>query len=419
MKIPTNGSSYLSFEGIPYANPPMRFSKPVLSVSNPGPSPYQAIMKKPQCVAPDVKLPLLPSEDCLYLDIYVPRRLAQINPQLPVMVWFHGGGFLYAGPHINPENLVSSGVIVVKVNYRLGALGFLSTGDDVAKGNWGLWDQRAALVWLRNNIQSFGGNKDNITVFGNSAGSASVAFQLLSPHSKGLFSRAVLLSGSATSTWGLQRHPMALAHRLGRALGCDRVNNDLITCLRSKSAEDIQKKTIEIRNAMPVYPQLTDYLFVPVVDGDFILDEPRRMLKNSSHLQRQLGTGCDVLLGITNNEAAHVSLRTELPKQPKFGEFFQREMLAGELTQRYGKTNATAERVLDDFYRHDADLLSLNVAHVADAHGDPAFFIPVMETAIAFSAAQQTVVGQIQCIISLPSYITECMLVCMFSCLYV
>jgi carboxylesterase type B len=121
------------------------------------------------------------------------------------MVWFHGGVFVWGeSNHLNPAQLVQNGVIVVTINYRLGARGFLArpalAGRGGSSGNYGLMDQQAALRWVRNNITKFGGNAYKVTIFGVSAGGLSVLSQLASPSAHGLFSGAIVESGASTLT---------------------------------------------------------------------------------------------------------------------------------------------------------------------------------------------------------------------------
>ncbi len=139
------------------------------------------------------------SENCLFLNVYTPSR---ISSDLPVMVWIHGGD-LTAGESndYNPAGLVRDGAIVVTVNYRLGALGFLAHPALAARpggpsGDYGLMDQQAALRWVQRNIGQFGGNPRNVTIFGESAGGFSVLEQLVSPAASGLFAKAIIESGS-------------------------------------------------------------------------------------------------------------------------------------------------------------------------------------------------------------------------------
>lgn len=116
------------------------------------------------------------------------------------MVWIHGGGFSNGSGNFEwygPDYLVPKGVILVGINYRLGALGFLSFKNNECSGNFGLKDQALALKWVQQNIQAFGGNPKNVTIFGESAGSTSCTYQMLSPLSRGLFQRAICQSGAA------------------------------------------------------------------------------------------------------------------------------------------------------------------------------------------------------------------------------
>lgn len=130
------------------------------------------------------------SEDCLHLNVFTPSLPSEPpseTPQLPVMVWFHGGGFVTGSAQSSmygAKHLVQEGVVVVTVNYRLGPLGFLCLPDVGIHGNMGLKDQRMSLAWVRENIKGFGGNPDNVTIFGQSAGGSSVHLHYLSENSR-------------------------------------------------------------------------------------------------------------------------------------------------------------------------------------------------------------------------------------------
>ena len=150
------------------------------------------------------------SEDCLYLNVFRPAK--QSSSDLPVMVWIHGGGYVGGeSDDYDPTGLVKDGVIVVTINYRLGALGFLADPALASRpggptGDYGLMDQQAALRWVQQNIRAFGGNRANVTIFGESAGGQSVLVQLISPAARGLFAKAIAESG------GYAQYPVTLAN---------------------------------------------------------------------------------------------------------------------------------------------------------------------------------------------------------------
>jgi para-nitrobenzyl esterase len=191
------------FLGLPYAAPPvgtLRWQPP-----HP-PAPWQGV-REATAFAPHCPQPASPfgvastSEDCLYLNVYTPANLGSDTHKAPVMVWIHGGAFNWGESNdYNPSALVARGDVVVTLNYRLGALGFLAdkglTGPGGSSGDYGLMDQQAALRWVKTNIASFGGAPYNVTVAGESSGGLSVLSQLASPGGHGLFSRAISESGA-------------------------------------------------------------------------------------------------------------------------------------------------------------------------------------------------------------------------------
>ncbi len=221
-----------SFSGVPYARAPvgpLRWRPPLPA------EPWETVRDAstfgaiaPQStVVPGITSPSDPdasepqSEDCLFLNVWTP----DLDPERrrPVMVFIHGGGFtsgsgsvfLYRG-----GNLVRNGdAVVVTINYRLGALGFLGhrrlADQDGLVGNWGMQDQVAALAWVRENIAAFGGDPDNVTIFGESAGGFSVAALLGCPAARGLFRRAIVQSG------GVHVHTVEEAERAGERLAVD------------------------------------------------------------------------------------------------------------------------------------------------------------------------------------------------------
>jgi carboxylesterase type B len=224
----TAGTTYCSFQGIPYAKPPvgpLRFQAP--QEPDPWSDVRDAVVEG--SVAPHIEELLkqyMGEEDCLFLNVYTQALPESTTDRAkPVMVWIHGGGFYMGSGNSNmygPDYLVSEDVVLVTINYRLGALGFLSTGDAAIPGNNGLKDQVMALRWVQQNIAQFGGDPGNVTIFGESAGGGSVHLLLLSPMSKGLFHRAIAQSGSALNPWSFDDPQTARrkAFRFAETLGC-------------------------------------------------------------------------------------------------------------------------------------------------------------------------------------------------------
>jgi para-nitrobenzyl esterase len=211
--------------GIPYAAPPVG----ALRWQPPHPAAPWRGVRRATSFAPHCPQPASPfgvastSENCLYLNVYAP---AAARRDLPVMVWIHGGSLLVGeSDSYNPAPLVRDGVLVVTINYRIGALGFLADSALAAapggpSGDYGLLDQQAALRWVQRNIRGFGGDPRNVTVFGESAGGLSTLAQVVSPGARGLFQRAIVESGS----YSLIQQSQASAESAGAAfaakVGC-------------------------------------------------------------------------------------------------------------------------------------------------------------------------------------------------------
>jgi para-nitrobenzyl esterase len=275
------------FLGIPYAAPPtgnLRWRPPARPASWEGVR--DATQFGPSC--PQSPSPFAPpgpfSEDCLYLNVYAPARGSDEGGR-PVLVWIHGGGLTQdAGRNYDGSKLAADGVVVVTINYRLGALGFLAhpalaSRPGGAAGNYGLMDQQAALRWVQRNIARFGGDPHNVTIAGQSAGGLSVLAQLVSPGARGLFQRAIVESG----TFALNQRPLATAEAAGEtfatAVGCP---DQTAACLRSVPVSDLVKNFgVEIPG---------------VVDGS-VLTQPI-----GTALARGQFTRVPVINGITHDE---------------------------------------------------------------------------------------------------------------------
>uniref|UniRef100_A0A8C7J0G3 Neuroligin-2 n=3 Tax=Oncorhynchus TaxID=8016 RepID=A0A8C7J0G3_ONCKI len=317
--------------GVPYATAPIgdrRFQPPE------APGSWQEIRNAtafaPVCpqnvhgVLPEIMLPVWftdnldvaasyiqnQSEDCLYLNVYVPTEDGPLTKKhhestmnrprdedirdrrkKPVMLFIHGGSYMEGTGNMFDASVLAAygNVIVVSMNYRLGVLGFLSTGDQSAKGNYGLLDQIQALRWLNENIGHFGGDPERITIFGSGAGASCVNLLILSHHSEGLFQRAIAQSGSAISSWSVNYQPLKYTKILARKVGCSHSETaELVDCLRKKNFRELVDQDIQ--------PARYHIAFGPVVDGDVVPDDPEILMQQGEFLNY------DILIGVNQGE---------------------------------------------------------------------------------------------------------------------
>ncbi|XP_017281831.1 neuroligin 4 X-linked a [Kryptolebias marmoratus] len=233
------------------------------------------------------------SEDCLYMNIYVPTEddIHDENGLKPVMAYIHGGSFVEGtGNMIDGSILASYGnVIVITINYRLGVLGFLSTGDQAAKGNYGLLDQIQALRWIKENIQAFKGDPKRVTIFGSGAGASCVSLLTLSHYSEDLFQKAIIQSGTALSSWAVNYQPAKYTRSLAEKVGCNILDTiDLVECLQKKNYKELIEQYIT--------PAKYHIAFGPVIDGDVIPDDPQILMEQGEFLNY------DIMLGVNQGE---------------------------------------------------------------------------------------------------------------------
>ena len=266
-----NGSQK-AFLGLPYASPPVgdwRWKPPQPPVAWKGTrdaTKYAGRCEQWHIWNDYLFLDSGPTEDCLYLNVYTPASAGKTD-KLPVMVWIHGGGFLAGAgsePRYTDSALVSKGVILVTINYRLNIFGFLAS-EDLSKeagghaGNYGLMDMAAALQWVKTNIGAFGGDAGNVTLFGESAGSFAVNALMAAPGARGLFHKVI---GESGAFFGRTIPMSSIAERAQRdqawvnSLGVKNLSE-----LRSMPAE----KLIEAVQKKPAF-------FAPVVDGQFLVE---------------------------------------------------------------------------------------------------------------------------------------------------
>ncbi|CAG5125107.1 unnamed protein product [Candidula unifasciata] len=398
----TYGSTYVSYKSIPFAKPPigeLRFKRPQ-PLDDPEVDCLVNSEQYKQSCWSVTKKSTDPSygEDCLYLNIYVPgtEEAGQTGRKLPVIVWIHGGGFVAGSAFPEPEKLVvRGGVIVVTINYRLGVFGFLSTGDDALPGNNGLWDQYVAIKWVKDYITFFGGDDQSVTLYGESAGAMSVALHALSPISSGVFNKAIVQSGGATSL--ISRDARQRALEFASMVGCSSVHSsaDLAKCLRQVSVAVILQYSQPSAFSLSLAQQQSDFIWMPVIDGEFIPDEPLKLLHNISYLETIGAYKKDFLFSILNNEGAMISdnfLRPiSLAQVTNIS--FVTDLTNFLLYSRYGRNFTNSRELKDAIYTFytGSSVLSPTVEpqDILDLAGDVALVIPALEMALTISDCHQ------------------------------
>ncbi|XP_047030744.1 cholinesterase 2-like [Helicoverpa zea] len=298
--------SHLQYLGIPYATVTHRFQ-----AAEPNPTwdgVFNARNEHIRCKQRFMGSRILGEEDCLTLNVYTPKETS--DSPLPVMVFIHGGGFRDGSGSpfaYGPKFLVKHGVILVTLNYRVEVLGFLCLGIKEAPGNVGMKDQVEALKWVQNNIRAFGGDPDNVTIFGESAGAASVSFHLLSPMSKGLFHRAVMQSGSALAHWALQFEPLTIASRLAEQMGYSTEDPiEIYNVFANMTAEDLLSHRVP-RKKGDIYS--SEIIFVPCIEKKihnverFLTDSPYNLITKGKYNK------VPVIIGFNNEEGYYFTGR--------------------------------------------------------------------------------------------------------------
>ncbi|XP_063826902.1 esterase B1-like [Ostrinia nubilalis] len=308
LPLSTGQGLYYSFKGIPYAEAPvgnLRFKDP--RPVQPWIGIKQAIVHGPVCIQYNALLKsYIPgSEDCLYLNVYTP----DLTPEkpFPVMVFIHGGSFMAGSGNsliLGPDFIVQKNVVLVTLNYRLDALGFLKLDSKDVPGNAGLKDQNLALKWVHDNIAAFGGDPDEITLAGQSAGSASVFYHMMSPMSKGLFKRGIAMSGVPFCEWAVTYELTKRSFALGKLLGSDTTDPDeMLQFLQEQPAYSIINKTPIVIPEENYWQntRLKMTAFQPAPEKDFgqerfLLETPIETLKRGNI------TPVDLFLGDTSLE---------------------------------------------------------------------------------------------------------------------
>ncbi|XP_073469289.1 fatty acyl-CoA hydrolase precursor, medium chain-like isoform X1 [Aquarana catesbeiana] len=367
-----------AFYGIPFAKPPvgsLRFAYP--EAPEPWESVRDASQYAPMCLQEmgmmeglthyyksTFKMPP-PSEDCLYLNIYTPNDREK-ESKLPVMVFIHGGGLIIGGAYYDGSALsVYENVVVVSIQYRLGILGFFSTGDDKLPGNLGFIDQVAALHWVQENIADFGGDQHSVTIFGESAGGVSVSALVLSPLAKGLFHKAIAESGFVTMSSLVVSKPEDLTiyqDLVAGLFGCS--VSSVVECLKLKSEEDI----LSVAAKMGFFP------LPACVDGFFLPKPAEEILANKE------GNQVPFLLGVCNQEFGWIL--PLLIRVSEIREGMDRESVWRTLSKLpfLGLTPGVLPSIMDEYLSDVSDPIALRDGFL-DICGDVLFIHPALKVA--------------------------------------
>lgn len=316
-------------------------------------------------------------EDCLHLNIYTKQLHSDAarnkrpppadRPAVPVMVFFHGGAYMFGCNNkelYNPEFLLRKDVVVVTVNYRLGAFGFLSVDDPAAAapGNAGLKDQVMALRWIREHIGRFGGDAERVTIFGESAGGCSVHYHLVSPMSRGLFSRAIAMSGAVLTSWSVCPL-LQLPERLARAVGWDGSGGsaEMMRVLRTARADRLLRAQERLADRIEKR-QYMMFTFGPKVEPYraeqcFIDADPVQMCRRPwSRTVPVIFTACSNE-GLLVHKATQKNVKLIENLEERFQDMVPLDLMAGGvLADRDGREAATVAAAFRRFYFGDAKM---------------------------------------------------------------
>lgn len=305
LKKTVSGKPVNVFLGVPFAQPPkgMKRFMPPEDISQFEGGSWDARKKPKTCMqVEDTMFGKFPgvdmwnantevSEDCLYLNVWAPP--ADPAKKRAVLVWIYGGGFFYGTSTLDIYDgrilAAENDIIVVSMQYRVGPFGFLYLDRPEVPGNVGLLDQLSAIKWVYNNIDAFGGDKDQITLFGESAGSVSVSLHLLSPLSKDVFKYAIMQSGSALARWAYDPPERAKQHSLAiaRKAGCGQPDvSEVIMCLMKVDPLNLTRSMWSVSH--------NDNLVTPLsftLDGNFLRDTPHNLINTGNYKQTKLLIG--------------------------------------------------------------------------------------------------------------------------------
>ncbi|XP_021946366.1 venom carboxylesterase-6 [Folsomia candida] len=386
------GREYYEFLGIRYSEAmigKLRFQAPI-------PAPKWEGVKDatgygPACTQYDLFLQaVMGEEDCLTLNIYSPQINSTDGKLLPVLIFIHGGMFHFGrAMDFRGTHFMDEAVVIVTINYRLQAFGFLNTGDGVVRGNMGLKDQVMAMRWVKRNIASFGGDPGLVTIWGESAGGASTHLHTLSPMSKGLFTRAISNSGFALAHWSFIRKPKEQSEIFAKKLGCPtQSTHEMVECLQKVSSYRIAE--LFRGNHDVLHPRLD--VFAPTIesgspnDNDtetFLSEHPRELLRRGEIISK-----VPMINGANSHEGliyAGYFVRNQTITDSLNDEWHKHSPVLMDFEDLHNETRHEVASQIWDYYLGNKTVGMASLYEIVDLFSDTSFFKPMEETALEFA----------------------------------
>ncbi|XP_054009877.1 esterase FE4-like [Hylaeus anthracinus] len=392
----TRGRLVAHYLGIPYAEPPIGY----LRFKGPQPwsrtwnTTYYATKDGSPCIQRGSNKEVVGSEDCLYLNVYVPiiSDKGNASSKLPVIVFVHGGRYVDGSSDSNkfpPNYLMDQNIILVAMNFRLGVLGFFSMGNKAAPGNYGVKDVVESLRWIQENIEAFNGDPNSVTLWGNSVGAALVHALTMTPKTEGLFHRYILQSGSAFSMWGIVERTSLLrtSMEVVERLGCLPPKNMKNNCDDDKCVEE------ESKDIMCCMRAVEDWKFASVINtslaSDYLVGTLAPTLEEESEdailtvhpltaLRNRMVRDVPCIIGINKDEGDFISRRYW------FQETYRNDLedlVPVILEYDHLDTNTTAlTSAIEDFY-FDSNFTKTFTRNISQALGDEHITWPTYMTA--------------------------------------
>ncbi|XP_015595174.2 carboxylesterase 1D [Cephus cinctus] len=405
MRDPKKG--FYVFRGIRFGEPPVgrsRFQRPKAANLE---GEFNATRWAAPCPQPnkDKNGKIIGSEDCLFLNVFTPM-LPDSGDGYPVLIWIHGGGFRRgAACQYEMRNLIKKKMVVVSIQFRLGSLGFLSTGTKELPGNNAMFDMTLAINWVRNYIEYFGGNPKKIIAFGHGTGASSAIMLSLSKLTKNFFTGLIAMSGSILSNFAIDKDPMRTAKYIASQHDCptDYIP-DMVQCLRELSVEQLLQVDSKLETARMVAQGFLSGLSTllgpgPVIEGsdderslpNFMTETPEVALKMGNFPEIPLLTG---VMKDETGGAIFGSYKSEIEKKLKIPNFLNKD-----LVQNLQSTIPIFGNVSNPFsfeaFRNYFNVFNGNqgyneIAKVSEAVGDALYNVPAFLTSEHWSKKAKT-----------------------------